>query len=59
MPDFSCLFTVYGLRTRQRIYLHQFGVMASVDDNSHNPLCVPELGATQQHLVWAQRDWTE
>lgn len=41
------------------IYLHQFGVMASVDNNSHNPLGVPDLGATQQHLVWTQGGRTE
>lgn len=34
-------------QTRHWAYLHQFGVMASVDNNSHDPLCVPELGATQ------------
>lgn len=41
------------------VYLHQFWVMASVDNNSHNPLCVSELGASQQHLVRTQGSWTE
>lgn len=47
------------LNSRQWVYLHQFGVMASVDNNSHNPLCVSQLGTTQQHLVWTQGSWTE
>lgn len=37
---------------RNKFHLHQFGVVAGVDDNSHNPLGVSELGTTQQHLVW-------
>lgn len=37
---------------RNKSHLHQFGVVAGVDDNSHNPLGVSELGTTQQHLVW-------
>lgn len=40
------------------IYLHQLGVMAGVYHNSHNPLRVPELSASQKHLVWSQRCWT-
>lgn len=33
--------------------------MASVDNNSHNPLRVSELSAAQQDLVWAQGYRTE
>lgn len=40
-------------------HLHQFGVMSSVDYNTHNPLGVSELGSTQQHLVWSKRSWTK
>lgn len=39
-------------------HLHQFGVMSSVDYNSYNPLCVSELGTSQQHLVRTQRNRT-
>lgn len=49
----------YICQTRYLTHLHQFGVMASVDNNSHNPLCIPELSATQQHLVRTERSWTE
>lgn len=35
-----------------QFHLHQFGVVAGVDNNSHNPLGVSKLGTAQQHLVW-------
>lgn len=33
-------------------YLHEFGVMSGVDHNAMNPLRVPQLGTSQQNLVW-------
>lgn len=53
--DFSQLIEVIHT---QGVYLHQFGVMTCVNNDPHNPLSVPELGATKQHLVRAQGSWT-
>lgn len=35
-------------------YLHELGVMSSVDHHTMHPLSVPELGPPQQDLVWSQ-----
>ena len=33
---------------------HQFGVMAGVDNQTIDPICVPQLGPSQQDLVGTQ-----
>lgn len=35
-------------------YLHEFCVMPSVDHHPMHPLSVPELGSSQQDLVWTK-----
>lgn len=35
-------------------YLHEFCVMPSVDHHPVHPLSVPELGSSQQDLVWTK-----
>lgn len=35
-------------------YLHELGVVSSVDHHTMHPLSVPQLGSPQQDLVWSQ-----
>lgn len=35
-------------------YLHELGVVSSVDHHTVHPLSVPQLGSPQQDLVWSQ-----
>ena len=36
---------------RETFYLHELAVMSSVHNDAEDPLCVPELGASQKDLV--------
>lgn len=33
--------------SRETFYLHEFGVMSGIHNNTEDPLCVPKLGASQ------------
>lgn len=33
--------------SRATFYLHEFGVMSGIHNDAEDPLCVPELGASQ------------